>query len=409
MKKLILLTFLSTISSFSFAKKVVLYIDQATLPMMQQVMHFVQHQDPENAYGFAFSRVNLNPELFTHLPDHHLSNMKEDEYKFFNNFLLELFEKYKESLELEIHSNLLWSLRNIIPLIKLTKENPNIVIKQLYLYDEGGAEYELLESYRDKDINQELINQGKILASFIQTGEQPKDSSQLIRYIFSNHYPTNYLFLKPNYINQEAFLAPLREIFSKNKAEINLFDFNQFNNLSPEKQKQYFSYLNINSSKIPTFSENNKNVIFIGTNPLGFDRSIDTASKFQINLIKHYLDKNNPLYVGDNAKFFFKGHPSGTEVNQNIAKAFPNISVIPPEVPFEILLMMNAKIDLVTGMNSSVFFNFPSEKIGAIFFTDKQGKTLEEIKQHPLARIFKQLCELQDQQIQKIETLPLLP
>ena len=58
------------VNNIASAKKVILYMDHATSPTMQQLMHFSEHADEkEIAFGFYFNRLEIKSELVSDLDD----------------------------------------------------------------------------------------------------------------------------------------------------------------------------------------------------------------------------------------------------------------------------------------------------------------------------------------------------
>lgn len=393
-------------SSFTFSKQVVLYIDHATLPTLQQLLHFVETKNLDTAYGFSFDRVSLSSEIFEDMKDIYIEDIKRKDAKYFESFLKELSNKYQESLEIEVHTNLFLSISYLKELIRLSQENNNILIKKIHFYDDGSIEYQKLESFREMEIENILKEQKDILSNFISNHEISGTSNDLMRYTLASQYPSEYHFLHSDYIQTEEFLQPLVRFLEENNAILKQFDYSKFNSLDEEQKEFYLSLLKVDKEFIKNFNPDENNIVFIGTNSRAFlNDDMDKATYYQIELIRKYLDPSSAFYIGNGAKLFFKGHPAphAQEINNKIEKEFPNIVVIPPHIPFETLLMLGADIDEVTGMSSSIFFTFPKDKLGKIFFTDKQGKTIVDVRNTDLAKVFKVICKLSDEQIQKIE------
>lgn len=407
-----LLLSLALLSSLAEAKKVVLYMDHATSPMMQQLMHFAEHsQEKDTAFAFDFNRLEIKPEMLAHLPDVHIAP-KSDKVEF-NPYLQELLKKYPEGLELELHSNLYLSYSNIKDIITFISQNPNVKINHLYLYDDGSIEYEQFEKIREEPIAERLKEQSRIFGDFVHKQIDPQTQSTnydyLLRHTYPAFFPTTYIYLRPDYIEQEAFLQPLRDFYQKHNATITSTDPKRFSQLTPEQQDFYLKLINTDRAILNDFTDKQPNYVFIGTNQNAFEPAdIQLAAKHQANLLKHYVDPKGKFYVGDNVKVFYKGHPAAKEINQIVMEKVPNVTEIPAHVSFGTLVMLNADIDYVMGMQSTIFLSLSKEQVGEQFFTDKFGKTREELFNAPLVKIFQKLNNLPEEKIQKVEDLPML-
>lgn len=415
-----LLLSLTLLSSLAEAKKVVLYMDHATSPMMQQLMHFSEHsQEKDTAFGFAFRRLNIEPKLVAHLPDHYISpltELKEIPDKPFREYLSKLQDKYPEGLEVEIHANLNFSWNTIRDILRQSKhenlKSSPINITKLYLYDDGSLEYEQFEKLHNIDLGKELLEQEASLKNFIEDKtiiQLSKDNIYLLNHIYPSFFPTTYIYLRPDYIEQEAFLQPLRDFYQKHNATITSTDPKRFSQLTPEQQDFYLKLINTDRAILNDFTDKQPNYVFIGTNQNAFEPAdIQLAAKHQANLLKHYVDPKGKFYVGDNVKVFYKGHPAAKEINQIVMEKVPNVTEIPAHVSFGTLVMLNADIDYVMGMQSTIFLSLSKEQVGEQFFTDKFGKTREELFNAPLVKIFQKLNHLPEEKIQKVEDLPML-
>ncbi|MDO4436133.1 MAG: hypothetical protein Q4B71_06925 [Cardiobacteriaceae bacterium] len=402
----------SLMVSLAEAKKVVLYVDHATSPTMQQLMHFAEHaHEKETAFAFAFNRIQLEPELLSALPEIFIAPAKQEIP--FNDYLLSLLPKYPEGLELELHSNLHLSYTNIKPLIPLMLENKNIKLNHLYLYDDGSIEYESFEKIRDKDIANHLEKQYKIFSDFVHQNIDPQTQTTeydyLLRHVYPAFFPTTYYYLRPDYVEKEAFLQPLRDFYKKHQATIATPNPKRFSEMSQEQQNFYLKLIKTERSILNDFTDQQPNYVFIGTNENAWNNpNVEKAAQYQANLLKHYVDPKGQFYVGEGVKVFYKGHPAAKELNKMVMEKVPNVTEIPAHISFGTLLMLNADIDRVMGMQSTIFLGLPPEQIGELFFTDKQGEKREDIFEAPLVKIFKKLNNLKDEQIQKVEDLPLL-
>lgn len=402
------------VNNIAGAKKVILYMDHATSPTMQQLMHFSEHADEkEIAFGFYFNRLEIKPELVSDLDDVYIVSKIDKEELPFNHYLLSLLEKYPEGLEVDIHSNLHYSYGNIKPIISLEYENKKIKINHIYLYDDGSIEYEQFEKLRNENIADRIVLQNKIFGDFVNKQIDPQTQSKnfdyLLRHVYPAYYPTTYFYLRPDYVENEEFLQPLRDFYQQHHAKISTFSGDYFSKLSAKQQDFYLKLINVEPAILKIFDNDKRNFVFIGTNEKAFVNSdINQVAKYQANLLKHYVDPKGLFYAGNDVKVYYKGHPAAKKLNELVMHMVPDVSEIPAHISFNTLLMLNAKIDYVVGMQSTIFLNLPKEQIGEIFFTDKHGKSREDLFNNPLVKIFQNLNNLSGKKIQKIEDLPML-
>lgn len=383
--------FVISLSSNSYAKKIVFYLDPASLPTLHMLMHLVKNSDDKDT-----TRVLAMKSFFD--PDY----LKK---QFHNIHLLECADKFcsqkemkqiletelsklsnGEKLEVELHSNLhqAYGLTNSI-ISTLAKNKNKMQIKSIDLYSDGSAEYVELYNLKNKnvDLKQDIKESEIALKKYLVTGRTSLSISATSGYIFHKFFPTKYHLLIPQYLD-DPYFKPLKDYLGNRASG---FDYNQINQLSQEKKKMYFRLVGLTPKIRELFANNQPKFILTGTtfnqpDLLKFaklDKVFGSTTNYfcnqHLNILENFINPKGALYLGDKTKYkiYFKGHPRGNEINECILDRAKNITNIPAKVSFEVLQMAGLLTDKdkVGGIASSLYFNLSPSMITDIVFKDE--------------------------------------
>lgn len=140
-----------------------------------------------------------------------------------------------------------------------------------------------------------------------------------------------------------------------NKMNVNnISPLNLLNALSPEKQNVFYELTKFDKQKYSDLFDKSpkKNLIIIGT--------INSSTQ------KIYIDQVYNKYSAE-YDIFYKPHPADTDYS-NYETTYPNLTLLPAQMPFEIFVWsLIDKIDVIGGNQSTVFMTVPTSKVKFIF------------------------------------------
>lgn len=395
--KLILFLSLSLLSITSWSKTMTIYLDPASLPTLNQLMHFTKEsEDKETARIFGFSRFKLPEKITEQYNNIHFVEIKNNRP---TEDIFTILDQYPEKLELDLHLNIAHSIQLFHPILQYRFKHPDrISIKSLNLYDDGTMEYVDLEKEENKDIKSAIKKAEKQLSDYLLTGKINFDNPTLARYVWQSQYPVKYHFLSTEYFEKAEFLQPLKTYLA---GKYQKMDWSAYEKLSPEQQTLYLKLVGFSDETKQLFHTEQAKFIFTGTTTWEGNTDIrEYYAKQQLNLLKHFTHSEGDLFIGDQYKIYFKGHPRGGDINDYILKHAKDITNIPANISFEILMMTGLLPDKVGGVASSLYFSLPKEKISHIIFTsNKKIKNKEDALNDPYVRVMLRLGMIDQSQI----------
>ncbi|MGC6405087.1 sialyltransferase [Bisgaard Taxon 45] len=395
--KLFLFVILSLFSVVSWSKVVTIYLDPASLPALNQLMDFTQKsEDKETPRIMGLSRFTLPKELTEQYPNIHFIELKDNHP---TEELFTVLDQYSEHIELDIHLNIAHSFKLMRPLLAYRFEHlDRISIQHLNLYDDGSMEYVDLEKEENQDISAEIKRAEKQFSRYLLSGKIKFDNPTIARYVWHTAFPVKYHFLSTEYFEKAAFLEPLKNYLAGHYQKM---DWSAYQKLAPEKQAFYLKLVGFTDEIKTSLEIPQAKFVFTGTTTWEANTDVrEYYAQQQLNLLNHFIKPEGDLFIGDNYKIYFKGHPKGGEINDYILNNAPNITNIPANISFEVLMMTGLLPDKVGGVASSLYFSLPKDKISHIIFTsDKQIKNKQDALNNPYVKVMRRLGIIDESQV----------
>ncbi|MDP9500762.1 sialyltransferase [Bisgaard Taxon 45] len=387
----------SLFTTLSWSKTITLYLDPASLPALNQLMDFTKSSDDKtHPRIFGLSRFKIPDSITTQYKNIHFVELKDNRP---TEALFTILDQYTENIELDLHLNIAHSVQLMRPILAYRFKHPDrISIQRLNLYDDGSMEYVDLEKEENKDLLAEIKQAEKQLSNYLLTGKIKFDNPTMARYVWQSAFPVKYYFLSTAYFEKAPFLQPLKNYLAGNYQKI---DWSAYQQLTPEKQAFYLNLVGFSDEIKQLLDVPQAKFIFTGTTTWEGNTNVrEYYAQQQLNLLRHFTQPEGDLFIGDHYKIYFKGHPKGGEINDYILNNAPNITNIPANISFEVLMMTGLLPDKVGGVASSLYFSLPKDKISHIIFTsDKQIKNREDALNHPYVKVMRRLGIIDESQI----------
>ncbi|HII3712664.1 TPA: sialyltransferase [Pasteurella multocida] len=395
--KLFFLNIFSLFSTPSWSKTITLYLDPASLPALNQLMDFTQNnEDKTHPRIFGLSRFKIPDNIITQYQNIHFVELKDNRP---TEALFTILDQYPDNIELDIHLNIAHSVQLIRPILAYRfKHLDRVSIQRLNLYDDGSMEYVDLEKEENKDISAEIKQAEKQLSHYLLTGKIKFDNPTIARYVWQSAFPVKYHFLNTDYFEKTEFLQPLKEYLAENYQKM---DWTAYQQLTPEQQAFYLTLVGFNDEVKQSLEVQQAKFIFTGTTTWEGNTDVrEYYAQQQLNLLNLFTQAEGDLFIGDHYKIYFKGHPRGSEINDYILNNAKNITNIPANISFEVLMMTGLLPDKVGGVASSLYFSLPKEKISHIIFTsNKQVKSEEDALNNPYVKVMRRLGIIDESQV----------
>ena len=326
-------------------KPIHIFIDCATGPMLQQIIHMLNlPKDEKKIVGYI--HFNQNPSFNAEKYNIHFLNIpntpgKWTGYELIDQayFKINTILNQNTNAQFIIHTNLHHSRNFLSKLSTIPIKN----IKMVHLYEDGI---------------------GNHVASRFE---------QLNKYNFNlqEHKPNNFdydwpyfLHLKYNVTYHFAFVEDIKSDFKKlynlvktaTIEETNLYQLKK--TLSDDIKKDLAQFYKLNLTfweilfKNPKYNQGKKKVILLGSRPMS-----NLNYESELNLYKELISKGDYYY-------FFKPHPhhSALRFAQDLKKEIKDFVVIPNEVPIELFYLIDLEPDYIAGYSSSVFLSLPKNE-----------------------------------------------
>lgn len=356
-----------------------IYLDFATIPSLNYFLHFAEHyQDIETIRLFGLARFQIPERIIELYPEgkiRYVPVSDEDMEDFIDAFLL-LLKQTERKIVLNFHLNLYHSFTMLLPLLLVTRTFQH-KIEQVFFhfYDDGSEGIKTLytlakepqvladkiafyQAYFPQFISDTLGN--------IQPGETIYlDDLNITRYLFGRIYPSRYILLKTDYLDNCPSLSPLKQALGDCYQEM---DLTRFQRLSLEQKALLFSILNLplDIEEVVHSLNQHEAFVFIGTTCfLGDKQALGEAHEY---FIQRYLDKNSPYYIGEGKTLFYKGHPHAVEINQRVEQRFSQLFILNPSIPLEVLCFLGFNPCAIGGFASTCYFFIPRDKIHQAIF-----------------------------------------
>ncbi|MGR6652135.1 hypothetical protein ACU6T3_11825, partial [Avibacterium paragallinarum] len=236
-----------------------IYLDYASLPSLNMILNLVENKNNEKVERIiGFKRFDFNKEILNSFSKERIEFSKVSilDIKEFSDKLYLNIEKSDTPVDLIIHTNLDHSVRSLLSIFKtLSPLSHKINIEKLYLYDDGSGNYVDLYQHRQENISAILIEAQKKLKDALENRETDADKlHSLTRYTWHKIFPTEYILLRPDYLDIDEKMQPLKHFLSDTIVSMDLSRFSHFS----KKQKELFL-------KITHFDQNIFNELNIGT------------------------------------------------------------------------------------------------------------------------------------------------
>ena len=229
-------------------------------------------------------------------------------------------------------------------------------IKRVHLYEDGLGELFSYSTYfQNLAFNQKDIADLKNHYYNNTDIQLPKHA----KYMMHTLFPVTYHFYG---LNQAQKMPIYNSFFTEMKGadfeEINFKNLSQ--TLTSEQKKLLFKLIDFDYEYYKKQFHNNKTFMYF----TGFHSAHNHAyNHSELAYLKLLMNKY-PEY-----KFFIKPHPSYSALNRtkNIQELFPSVSLITPQIPFEIFILADLVPTFVSGYASSLFYTLTNDVIESFF------------------------------------------
>lgn len=383
-----------------------IYLDPFTMPMVQQLLHFCRHSEEEHTTSLTtWGRSTLQGGERLHRRHQHFRQGIAPVRELYERLMA--LRAQHERIEVEIHSNLIYSPDALAPLLN-TLHFLKYPVRMLHLYEDGTFDYcELLKlSDRPERLGQRegLITR---LESFLygfpssnrfNCGEQDR---LLVGLSWHRFYPTRYHMVRPDIW---TLLPALQELADEVLPLTERTDWRVFDSLALHQQAWLFHAVGADRAALERlFDEHPNATIVLGTSQNVASPDGEAARgliRLHHDLIKHLRKPGSPLHLGGKPSLLFKGHPAGHIVNGLLVQKHPKLVPLPPSLPLELLLMLKVPIQSICGFMSSTHLSLSKDKIPFIIVPPERNVSREvAMREWPLLRLALLLGIVEERQI----------
>ncbi|MCK3654739.1 hypothetical protein A4G19_02860 [Pasteurellaceae bacterium Macca] len=389
-------------NSLHGSKNLILYLDYATLPALNQLMHFIDHfEDKESLRLFGLFRFNLPESIKNYFPENHIyitqrGNEHINDQLVFNQTLEEIIQHTDALIKLEIHLNLTHSFIMFNDILKILSRYPDKVsFKHLHLYDDGSGNYvKLHQAMLDKNFEEELRSE----LHLIKTDKKFKNNT-INFYFFNEFLPTTYHLLRPDYFKNNSKLNNLWEYLSDKQVKMTYFDHAR--NWSYSQQFLFLELLNVSLTEFnDSLNSLLHHSLFIGTTTLFInEKALKDEQKSMNEIILNSLhDPLHPQYIPE--KLAYKKHPADYQNEYLLTQKYSDIKIISNKIPLEVFLIFGMMPKKTFGHASSILLSLPQERIGKVIFNLGHNIPSHQItEQKMLANVLLELNIIKPEQI----------
>lgn len=385
------------------------YVDHASLPSLQQLMHIitVKNKYKQNKRFVSWARIvmnniqakELNVEIFPLSAQNGTSQEMIDAIK---DYAIS-----KNRLNLELSTNTNGSMFNLSPIIKEMSDYNNIKISKINLFDDGSLEYVRLYNWKDTEGKIITLDNNIVVnKNYLENNSAEQPTGIYANYNWHKLYETNYYFLRKDYLTVEPKLHDLREYLG---GSLKQMSWDTFSQLSKGDKELFLNIVGFDQEKLQQEYQQSElpNFVFTGTTTWAGGKTKEYYAEQQVNVVNNAINETSPYYLGREYDLFFKGHPRGGIINDIILGSFNNMIDIPAKISFEVLMMTGMLPDTVGGIASSLYFTLPAEKVSFIVFTSSDTITdREDALKSPLVQVMMTLGIVKEKDVLFWSDLP---
>lgn len=287
-------------------------------------------------------------------------------YEVTNLVLKEVRKRYakNKNTRFVLHASLSHAEVALLPFLRAL---PAKNIAQIHLYEDGYGElFKEKNIHLSKTYDDALI---KRIKKAIQENTTPWEPA--MNYSLHKLYPTTYHFMHADKIKNTVFLQPILRWFKG--ATIKNVDFNHLKTtLTPQQKNLLYQLTGFDKPYYEKLMKGKNTLVFT----MGFYFNNKDRERAEQNFLTALKtgDLKSSL-EGKNYTWFYKAHPSlyQLDVSKIMTKKFPDMIEIPPQVPYEILIVADLKPTKTVGFSSSLFYSLKNEDV--LFYIARFGDT----------------------------------
>lgn len=383
-----------------------IYLDPFTMPMLQQLLHFCRHSEEEHTTSLTtWGRSTLQDGEQLHPRHQHFEQGIAPVIGVYER-LIALCEQHGR-IEVEIHSNLIYSSDALAPLLNAL-HFLKYPVRMLHLYEDGTFDY--CELLKLSDEPGRLTQREAILSrleSYLYESPRsvgfsgPGQDKIIVGQGWHRFYPTRYHMVRPDIMTR---LPALKSLADELLPYMERTDWGDFDLLAPHQQAWLFRAVGVDRASLEHLLSGCEDAIIV----LGTSQNVQDAQglaargiiRLHHDLLKHIRKVGSPLHISGKPALFFKGHPAGHIVNDHIVRQYPRLIPLPASMPMELLLMLKAPIRGICGFMSSTHLSLSKEQIPFILAPPEQNVPRDvALRQWPLQRLALLLGIVEERQI----------
>ncbi|MGL5495568.1 MAG: hypothetical protein ACRDCQ_01070 [Aeromonas sobria] len=370
-----------------------IYSDFATLPMLQQLLHFCAHAEEENTTSISTWQRSPLKDGQQLLPNHiHIKQFVSPSLALIEK-VIELNQRHEGNIELEIHANQAYQDRVLIPLVNMF-HHLRYPIKKICLYEDGTGEYTYYytKGLQGSQFDLDELTRALHANLFIEwLNLQPVRSLAdigIIGLLWHRIYPVEYHMLRPEMLRLWPALA---KVYAECEPYVKSVDWSYFHHLKLHQQELMFAALGIKQQAVVDFiTQHKKLVIFTGTT-----KAVSSATnlvahevtRMHRDIIKIMKKPESPIYISGKHTICYKGHPAGSYISNAILSNDKRLVEIPSSWPLEMLLMVGADIKYVCGMPSSAYLSLTPQQVPFVIIPPYSNESRHAALARPLAAV----------------------
>lgn len=383
-----------------------IYLDPFTMPMLQQLLHFCRHSEEEHTTSLTtWGRSTMKDGESLHPRHQHFQQGIAPVQELYERLMA--LRAQHGCIEIEIHSNLIYSPEALAPLLNAL-HFLRYPVRMLHLYEDGTYDY--CELLKLSDQPERLAQREGILSRLERyLYESPRSvgfngpgqDKIIVGQGWHRFYPTRYHMVRPDIM---TLLPALKTLADEVLPLMERTDWGDFDTLAPHQQAWLFHAVGVKRDELERLLAQHPDAIVI----LGTSQNVASSDgqvakgliRLHHDLIKHIRKVGSPLHQRGNPDLLFKGHPAGHLVNGIIAKQNPKLIPLPAALPVELLLMIKASIRGFCGFMSSSHLSLSKDQVAFILAPPEQNVSREvALREWPLQRLALLLGLVEERQI----------
>lgn len=383
-----------------------IYLDPFTMPMLQQLLHFCRHSEEEHTTSLTtWGRSTLQDGEQLHPRHQHFKQGIAPVIGVYER-LIALCEQHG-CIEVEIHSNLIYSSDALAPLLNAL-HFLKYPVRMLHLYEDGTFDY--CELLKLSDEPERLTQREAILSrleSYLYESPRsvgfsgPGQDKIIVGQGWHRFYPTRYHMVRPDIMTR---LPALKSLADELLPHMERTDWGDFDLLAPHQQAWLFRAVGVDRASLEEQLAGCEDAIIV----LGTSQNVQDAQglaargiiRLHHDLLKHIRKVGSPLHISGKPALLFKGHPAGYIVNDHIVRQHPRLIPLPASMPMELLLMLKTPFRGICGFMSSTHLSLSKEQIPFILAPPEKNVPRDvALRQWPLQRLALLLGIVDERQI----------